>query len=163
MVYGEGMNPTQWQQIGPDHPNQVDNGLLENFDTTGLEDDVYTLQLQVVGNDQQVRQSTVQLTVDNTPPEVAMTYPPPGSAYEYGFDEWVNVHAEVQDVYAISRVEFYKNNAETPFNVRTVAPFNVNWTLEPPGTYAFHIVVYDGAGNRAETEPVSIRVVPREE
>ena len=163
MVYGKGMNPTQWQQIGPDHPNQVDRGLLENFDTSGLEDDVYTLQLQVVGNDQQVRQSTVQLTVDNTPPDVALTYPPPGSAYEYGFDEWVNVHAEVQDVYAISRVEFYKNNEETPFNVRTIAPFNVNWTLEPPGTYTFRVVVYDGAGNRAETDPVSIRVVPREE
>jgi hypothetical protein len=60
-------------------------------------------------------------------------------------------------------VEFYLNEAEKPFNVRTVAPFNVNWTLQGPGTYRFHVVVYDGAGNKAETEPVSITIVPHED
>ncbi len=64
----EGIAPTEWLPIGPDHNNQVDNALLENFDTTGLTDDVYTLQLQVVGGDGQIRQSSIQLTVDNTPP-----------------------------------------------------------------------------------------------
>ncbi|MCD6285832.1 MAG: transglycosylase domain-containing protein [Anaerolineae bacterium] len=162
LVFGEGMNPTAWLQVGPDHGNQVDNNLLENFDTTGLEDGIYTLQLQVVGQDQQVRQSSIQLTVDNTPPKVDLTYPPAGNEYEYGLDEWVNVNAQVNDNYAIDRVEFYENEAEEPFNVRTIAPFNVNWILKGPGQYRFHVIVYDAAGNRTETEPVSIRVVPRE-
>ncbi|MDF1515602.1 MAG: Ig-like domain-containing protein, partial [Anaerolineae bacterium] len=161
LVLGEGMNPTAWTQIGPDHGNQVDNSLLENLDTTGLQDGIYTLQLQVVGNDQQVRQATIQLTIDNTPPEAELTYPLNGAEYEYGFDEWVNINAEVQDAYAIARVEFYKNDAEIPFKVRTVAPFNVNWILESPGQYSFKVVVYDAAGNKTETNTVKIRVIPR--
>ncbi len=163
LVYGEGMNPTEWLPIGPDHNNQVDNNLLENFDTTGLADGIYTLQLQVVGNDQQVRQASIQLTIDNTPPKVDLTFPYDGSEFEYGFDEWVNVNAEVNDNYAISRVEFYVNGQEEPFNVRTVAPFNVNWLLQGPGNYRFHVVVYDAAGNKTETEPVSVTVIPRQE
>lgn len=161
LVFGRGLNPTEWMQIGPDYGHQVDNGLLENLDTTGIPDGLYTLQLQVVNHDQYVRQATIQLTVDNQPPKVDLTYPPANSEYEYGFDEWVNVNAEVRDNYAVARVEFYKNNQETPFNVRTVAPFNVNWKLEAPGQYSFHVVVYDAAGNRTETEPVTIRVIPR--
>ncbi len=163
LVFGEGMNPTEWLPIGPDHNNQVDNNLLENFDTTGLADGIYTLQLQVVGNDQQVRQASIQLTIDNTAPKVDLTFPYDGSEFEYGFDEWVNVNAEVNDNYAISKVEFYVNGQEEPFNVRTVAPFNVNWLLQGPGRYQFHVVVYDAAGNKTETEPVSVTVIPRQE
>ncbi len=161
LVFGKGMNPTQWSQIGPDHGNQVDHNVLENFDTTGLESGLYTLQLQVVGQDQQVRQVAIQLTVDHNPPKVALTYPPEGSEYKYGFDEWVNINAEVQDDYAIARVEFYQNDDPEPFKVRTVAPFNVNWTLKPPGNYSFRIVVYDAAGNKAEAGPVHIKVIPK--
>ncbi|MBN1249725.1 MAG: transglycosylase domain-containing protein [Anaerolineae bacterium] len=163
LVFGEGVNPIEWLQIGPDHGNQVDNNLLESFDTTGLADGVYTLQLQAVGNDQRVRQASIQVTVDNTAPKAEVTYPPPGETYEYGFDEWVNVNAEVQDVYSIARVEYYENNAAEPFKVRTLAPFNVNWTLKGPGTYRFHVVVYDAAGNKTESEPTTITVVPRSE
>lgn len=161
LVFGRGMNPTEWMQIGPDHGNQVDQNVLEFLDTTGIPDGLYTLQIQVVGQDQSVRQFPIQLTVDNTPPVVDLTYPVEGSEYQYGFDEWVNINAEINDNYAVGRVEFYKNDEEQPFNVRTMAPFNINWTLGGPGTYRFHVVVYDAAGNRTETEPVSIRVVPR--
>ncbi len=162
LVFGPGVNPTEWLQVGPDHQNEVDNNLLENFDTTGLEDGVYTLQLQVVGQDGEIRQAAIQVIIDNTPPKVNLTYPPSGSEFEYGFDEWVNVNAEVRDVYAIDRVEFYQNQAEEPFAVRRLAPYNVNWTLQSPGEYQFHVVVYDAAGNKAETAPVRVRVVPRQ-
>ncbi len=161
LVFGKGLNPTEWMQIGLDHGHQVDNGLLENFDTTGIPDGLYTLQLQVVSHDQYVRQATLQFTVDNEPPRVDLTYPPDGSEYEFGFNEWVNVNAEVRDNYAIDRVEFYKNNEEAPFAVRNVAPFNINWFLEGPGRYSFHVIVYDAAGNKTQTDPVTIRVVPR--
>lgn len=163
IVLGEGMNPTAWTQIGPDHNNQVDNNLLENLDTTGLEDGIYTLQLQVVGQSQNVRQATIQITVDNTAPEAELTYPYNDSEYEYGLDEWANINADIQDKYSIARVEFYKNDEELPFKVRTIAPFNVNWILEAPGTYRFHVVVYDAAGNKTETNEVKIYVIPRRE
>jgi membrane carboxypeptidase/penicillin-binding protein len=163
VVYGAGMNPTEWTQIGPDHNNQVDKNVLEMFDTTGLTDGFYTLQLQVVGQNQNVRQATLQLTVDNTPPKVDLTYPPEGQIYEFGFDEWVNINAEVNDAYATERVEFYKNDEETPFEVKSVAPYNINWTLEGVGKYSFYVKVYDAAGNEAQTEPVTVRVEPRSE
>jgi hypothetical protein len=163
LVFGKGMSPTEWLQVGPDHGNQVDNGLLENFDTTGLQDGIYTLQLQAVGGDGQVRQSSIQLTVDNTPPKVDLTYPPDGSEFVYGEVEWVNVNAEVNDGYAVARVEFYQDGQAEPFAVRQIAPFNVNWALGGPGRYAFHVVVYDAAGNETKTESVAITVVPRAE
>ncbi len=161
LVFGRGLNPTEWVQIGPDHGNQVENNLLENFDTSALESGLYTLQLQVVGHDQQVRQATIQVTVDNEPPKVDLTYPTEGSEYEYGFDEWVNINAEVQDKYATDRVEFYKGDEEEPFDVRTVAPYNINWTLGAPGAYSFRVIAYDAAGNQAEAGPVQIHVVPK--
>ncbi|MBN1487574.1 MAG: hypothetical protein JW981_08025, partial [Anaerolineae bacterium] len=164
LVFGSGLNPTEWAQIGPDHGEQIDQNLLENFDTTGLADGLYTVQLQVVGHDQNnVRQSSIQLTVDNEPPRVDLTYPPDGEEYEYGFDEWVNINAEVNDNYSLARVEFYQNEEAEPFEVRTAAPFNINWILRGPGQYSFRVVVYDAAGNKAEDGPVRITVVPKAE
>jgi hypothetical protein len=37
----------------------------------------------------------------------------------------------------------------------------VNWPLESPGTYEFHVIVYDAAGNKTETNSVKIHVIPR--
>jgi len=162
LVFGKGLNPTEWMQIGPDHGNQVDNNVLEFFDTTGIPDGLYTLQLQVVGQDQSVRQATLQFTIDNTPPKVDLTYPIDGSTFTYGVDEWININAEVNDQYAIARVEFFRGDEAEPFKIRTIAPFNVNWTLGGSGEYSFRVVVYDAAGNKTETEPVKIRVVARE-
>ena len=161
LVFGSGMSPTEWAQIGPDHNNQVENNVLELFDTTGLEDGLYTLQLQIVGHDQNVRLATIQLMVDNTPPKVELTYPLEGAEYEYKADEWANINAEVHDIYAIGRVEFYHNDEETPFKVRQVAPFNVNWPLGAVGAHSFYVKVYDAAGNETQTEPVTIHVVSR--
>ena len=163
LVFGRGVNPTEWLQIGPDRGDQVENAVLENFDTTGLSDGFYTLQLQVVGHDQQVRQASIQVTVDNTPPRVDVTYPPNGEQFIDGRQEWVNVNAEVNDNLALSHVEFYAQGQAEPFAVRNLAPYNVNWTLRGPGTYRFHVVVYDAAGNRTESDPVTMTVVPREE
>jgi len=162
LVYGRGLNPTEWMQIGPDHGHQVDNNVLEFFDTTGIPDGLYTLQLQVVGHDQGVRQATLQFTIDNTPPKVDLTFPINGSTFTYGVVSWVNVNAEVNDNYAVSRVEFFSGNAETPFASRDIAPFNVNWTLSGTGEYSFYVIAYDAAGNKTQTEPVRIRVVARE-
>ncbi|HOC21617.1 MAG TPA: transglycosylase domain-containing protein [Anaerolineae bacterium] len=167
LVYGPGMSPTEWTQIGPDHPQQVENNVLEFFDMTGLADGLYTLQLQVVGGQQGVRLSTIQLTVDNTPPKADLTYPLDGAEYEYRVGDWVNINVEVNDNYAIKRVEFYKvedlppDQQPQPFAVRTAAPFNVNWMFHGAGEHKFYVKVIDAAGNETVTKTVSIRIVPR--
>ena len=162
LAFGEGLNPTAWIQIGPDHGNQVDNNVLEYWDLSGL-DGLYSLQLTVVDHSQALRQVTIQVTVDSTPPEIALTYPTNGSVYVYGKDEWVNVNADVIDNYAIGRVEFFRNDEEEPFAVRTVPPYNVNWIIAELGQQRFRVVVYDGAGNQAESAVVTVWVVREEE
>ena len=161
VVFGEGLNPTEWIQIGTDHGEQVDHGLVEFWDVSGL-DGLYSLRLSVVDHSNALREATIQVTVDNISPTLSLNHPLEGAVYELGYDEWVNVNAEVQD-YSIARVEFYVDDAPEPFAVRTVAPFNVNWPLQGLGTHTFRVVAVDAAGNVSRSDPVTIRVVPREE
>jgi membrane peptidoglycan carboxypeptidase len=161
LVFGKDLYPTEWFQIGPDHGEQVDHNTLENFDTTNL-DGLYSLRLQVVDHSMGLREATIQVTVDNISPTLELTHPYENAEYEAGYDEWVNVNADVQD-YSIARVEFYVDNQAEPFVVRTIAPFNVNWPLGSVGKHTFHVIAEDEAGNRTKSDPVSIWVVPREE
>jgi membrane peptidoglycan carboxypeptidase len=171
LVFGKGLNPTEWIQIGPDHGEQINHGHLENWDTSQL-DGLYSLRLQVVDHSGSLRETTIQVTVDNEAPEVVLNYPQEGSEYELGYHEWVNINAEVKD-YSIDRVEFYeytggKNGYPEglqPFGVRQVAPFNLNWTLNSStrvGHHTFYVIAYDAAGNKAKSNLVTVQVVPRQ-
>jgi len=177
--FGEGMNPTGWVQIGPDHGNQVHNGVLEFWDTSGL-DGLYTLQLTVLDHSMTPRRAAIQVTVDYISPTLDLTYPEDGAEYEYDYDEWVNVNAEVED-YSVGRVEYYVYKWSPadlgreeppeppeelePFTVRTIPPFNVNWTIagQGEGKYTFYIVAVDAAGNSTTSDRVTIKLVPHEE
>jgi len=170
VVFGPGLNPSEWMQIGSEHGDQVDHGLLEFWDVGGL-DGLYSLRLSVVDHSMALREATIQVTVDNISPTLDLTYPEDGAEYEYGYDEWANVNAEVQD-YSIARVEFYVyrgNEASPPpeglepFAVRTIAPFNVNWTIGEVGEHTFYVIAVDAAGNVTKSDAVTIKVVPREE
>ncbi|HEY72989.1 MAG TPA: hypothetical protein G4N99_06920 [Thermoflexia bacterium] len=170
VLFGEGLNPSEWIQIGPEHGNQVDHNLLEFWDTSAL-DGLYSLRLSIVDHSTALRETTIQVTVDNISPTLDLTHPEDGSEYELGYDEWANVNAEVQD-YSIARVEFYeysggKENeppAELqPFAVRTVAPFNVNWPIGAIGKHTFYVIAVDAAGNANTSDRVTIEVVPRED
>jgi membrane peptidoglycan carboxypeptidase len=178
LYFGEGMNPGQWTQIGPNHGDQVDRNVLEFWDTSGL-DGLYSLRLQVVDHSSAVRETTIQVTVDPHPPEVDLTYPEDGSEYEYDYDEWVNINAEVQD-YSVAKVEYYvykwdvadENRGKPPdppedlepFAVRDRPPFNVNWTIRGngEGKYTFYVVVTDAAGNKTTSDKTTIKLVPHE-
>jgi len=161
VVFGEGLNPSEWIQIGSDHGDQVDHGVLEFWDVSGL-DGLYSLRLSVVDHSMALREATIQVTVDNISPTLDLTYPENGAVYELGYDEWVNINAEVRD-YSIARVEFYVDDGPEPFAVRAVAPFNINWTIKELGTHTFHVIAVDAAGNVTKSDPVTVRVVPRQE
>ena len=129
LEFGEGLNPSAWSQIGGDHYNQVDNNVLEFWDVRGLQDGLYTLQLTVVDHDQGFRRATSYVTVDNTPPEAAVSYPWPDRVYELeAADEWANLAAEVSDNVQIDKVEFYLDDELLDFSV--VEPYAVKWVLE---------------------------------
>ena len=166
MVFGEGLNPTEWIQIGPEHGNQVDHNLLEMWDTSAL-DGLYSLRLSVVDHSTALREATIQVTVDNISPTLDLTYPEEGEIYERGYDEWANVNAEVED-YSVARIEFYeypgdKGNEPAeglePFAVRTIPPFNTNWAIGEVGKHTFYVIAVDTAGNMTRSDPVTINVV----
>ncbi len=156
LAYGAGLNPDAWIQIGTDHGNQVDNGPLEFWDVSQIEEGLYSLQLTVVNHDGSFRQHTIQVTVDNTPPELELTYPPDGAEYIFGDDEWVNVNVEVQDNISVDRVEFYID--DELFSTRRVAPFNDRWIIKSAGPHTIHVIAYDAAGNKTESPKVKIFV-----
>jgi len=126
LQYGEGLDPSAWIQIGPDHHNAVDRGVLEVWDTSQL-DGLYTLQLLVLDHGGGVRRYAQQVTVDNAPPAVKMKHPWDGKEYIMEDDEWVSIQAEVKDNAAMDRVEYFLDDKLYKFS--TVPPFNVKWTI----------------------------------
>ena len=124
--FGQGLQPANWQQIGPDHYNQVDKNILEYWDTTGI-NGPFTLRLSVIENSGNVRQVAIPLTVDNTPPTIHITTPENGKKYVMEDSEWVNINALATDDWSMDRVVFYLD--DHPFITTTVAPYNVKWTI----------------------------------
>ena len=127
LEFGQGLNPTSWTQLGGDHTNQVERGPLEFWDTASVPEGLYTLQLTAVRNDQTFQQAAVQVTVDNTPPEVTLLNPPDGKVYKMEADEWVNVQVDAVDNISMDRVEFYLDG--TKIDEATVAPYSTLWTI----------------------------------
>ena len=134
------------------------------WDVSGL-NGLYTLQLTAVRHDDSYQQASIQVTVDNTPPEVEITYPPDGALYVMEEDEWVSIQAEARDNFSIERVEFYLDDELLSYD--TVSPYNQKWTItmesENEETHTIHVVAIDGAGNRTESEKIEIKVIPEEE
>lgn len=61
---GQGLNPSAWIQVGTDMQTTVENGLLAEWDTSGL-NGLYAVQLVVVYTDQRVETAVIQVTVKN--------------------------------------------------------------------------------------------------
>ncbi|MCD6291512.1 MAG: transglycosylase domain-containing protein [Anaerolineae bacterium] len=124
--FGEGLNPGAWMQIGPEHHNQVGNGVLEYWDTTPF-NGLYTLRLTVTKGDGSTRTTTTQITVDNTPPKVKIVHPYDGKAYVMEDDEWVSITAKATDDWSMDRVEFLLDGR--PIGTSTVPPYSIRWTI----------------------------------
>jgi membrane peptidoglycan carboxypeptidase len=125
--YGEGLNPSSWTQLGGDHSSQVERGPLEFWDTANVPEGLYTLQLTAVRHDQSFDQAAVQVTVDNTPPEVTPLNPPDGKVYKMEDDEWVNIQVDAVDNVSMDRVEFLLDGYR--IEETTVAPYSALWTI----------------------------------
>lgn len=126
LQFGPGLNPSSWTQIGGDHYNTVDNGLLETWDVRDL-DGLYTLQLSAVDWNNFYRQSTIQVTVDNEAPTIEITYPITEQLYVMEEDEWVSIQAQAVDNFSMDRVEFFFDDELLTYD--TVSPYNQRWTI----------------------------------
>jgi penicillin-binding protein 1C len=161
LEYGPGLNPDSWSLIGGDHHNQVDNGPLEFWDLNGL-DGLYTLRLTVVEHSQQIHEYATQVTVDNAPPEVTISYPEQDQAYVMEDDEWISVQADAVDNFSMDRVDFYVD--DRPLGTATVPPYNRRWTIAmsdtipslPPGTVITDTEVITNPDGSLDTQVITL-------
>lgn len=124
--FGRGFEPQEWTQIGPEHGEEVVNGVLERLDTTVLGEGLYTLRLTVNRGDGPKEWRT-PVTIDNTPPNIIITEPKPDRLYVMEDSEQVNINVLVDDTWAVDRVEYFIN--ESGFVTSTVAPYNERWQI----------------------------------
>ena len=153
---GYSPSPEQWQQIGPDHPEQLDNGVLENWNLAGFGPGPYSIRLTRVEQDGTQTNAVIQVNIDNAAPSASMGLPLAGDLYSPS-DEWVDVSANVNDDQSISRVEFYANGQK--FGEKTSAPFDIKFTIgDNRGSLDFYTIAYDGAGNKTQSDLVRIAI-----
>lgn len=132
-------------QVGKDNPGPVHDGILGQWDASGL-DGLYALQLQVVHKDQRVETSIVQLTLDSQAPQVTILHPIANQTVKTS-NNAVVLQANASDNLALSRVEFYLDNQL----VGTIyqAPFTLSWQVKP-GNHKFVAKAYDLANNTSQ-------------
>ena len=148
VLVGRGLNPENWVQVGTESRSLVIDGVLGTRDTSEL-NGLYAVQLQAVRTDQLVDTAVIQVTVDNTPPEVSITYPQDGDAFEYAPGHQVTFQVAASDNLSLSIVEFYVDgilvgSAET-------APFALTWNTRR-GDHLLLVLARDRAGNESEVE-----------
>jgi len=148
VLVGRGLNPQNWVQVGSDSSSLVVDDTLVTWDTSEL-NGLYAVQLQAVRTDQLVDTSVIQVTVDNTPPEVNITYPQDGDVLDFKNNRQMTFQVTASDNLSLSVVEFYVDGQR----VGSVegAPFSFTWSTER-GEHELHVVVHDRAGNESEDE-----------
>lgn len=149
---GEGINPSSWIQIGTGS-SIVTNGTLAEWDTTGL-DGLYAIRLTVVGQDQSLRTSTIQVTVDNTSPLVNITYPAADQIVE-SINNQVTLQAEVQDSAGILQVEWWLDGELA--STQADSPYLYLMTAES-GKHTLQLTALDNAGNLTTTNEIEFTV-----
>ena len=112
------------------------------WDTSSVAEGPHTLRVvarDLAGN---IAATELSVTVDRTPPAVAMASPMSGST----LSDIVTVAANVSDSGGVDRVSFSANGV--PLAHDAVAPYEVAWdtTLIPDGSYTLEVTASDRAG-----------------
>lgn len=147
LEYGAGLNPATWLQIGEASATPVTDGLLASWDTAGL-DGLYVLRLLVVRARERVDESLVQVTLDNTLPQVTILYPQAGQEVSLGDEPQVALQAQVQEAF-LTAVTFYVDGEKIAS--LSAAPFGALWKAET-GQHVLRVEATDRAGNVGAAE-----------
>jgi membrane peptidoglycan carboxypeptidase len=155
LQYGQGLNPTHWVQIGNDLDAPVEAGRLGRWDTAGLSG-LYVLQLMVVQEGGRVETAAVPVTIDNQPPSIRLVSPAGGESFTWPVEPGVILQVEVSDDLSLARVEFYVDGRGVA--TATAPPYSTRWRLGTIGEHVVFATAWDSAGNRAESERVTISI-----
>jgi membrane carboxypeptidase/penicillin-binding protein len=149
---GSGLNPKSWLQIEEDFHQSVRNGQLGVWDTTGLSG-LYALQLIVSYEDQSVESATIQVTVDNKKPEVAILYPQEDQVFSLSEFEEITILVEASDDLELDVVE-YHIDGDLVASIK-YPPYAYPWSLER-GEHTLRVRAMDRARNVREAKVLII-------
>ncbi|MBA4380537.1 MAG: hypothetical protein C0393_07690, partial [Anaerolinea sp.] len=147
LEYGQGLNPQFWTQIDSDVKAPVVENTLAEWDTSDL-NGLYALRLFVVQADSRLEIAVTQVSIDNTPPQVAILYPAEGQKFNRAQDKQIAFQAQVSDAY-LAGVEFYVDNVLV--GKVSAAPFSLLWPASI-GQHTLRLVAHDRAGNEVEAK-----------
>lgn len=145
---GQGIYPQSWLQIGVDQVQPVNNGLLAVWDTEGF-NGLYALQLLVVGENDRVDVATIQVTVDNNPPEIEIRFPASGQSFQYPAMRTLTFQVEANDDLQLASVEYYLNGSLIAN--RRAPPYAQPWDVTL-GNHELTARAIDLAGNISEDQ-----------
>ncbi|MBL8144964.1 MAG: transglycosylase domain-containing protein [Anaerolineae bacterium] len=145
--YGQGLNPSQWIDLGGRQTDFDPSRPLATWDTAGL-DGLYSLLLTATTTSNQTETDAIQVTVDNQPPAVQLALHEPDRVFRFPDDREIMLDAQATDNIAIARVEFFHNGQLLGSDESW--PYQLKWGIDAPGTQSFRAVVFDAVGNRAE-------------
>ena len=154
LQFGQGLNPSTWQQIGTEQTQAVEDGVLAEWDTQGL-DGLVVLRLSVVRQDRRIDTAILQVTVDNTAPRATLRSPQEGQILQPGSSRLVTLSADVQENVGLSKLEWLLDGKKIGETI--VAPYSFPWAATPGG-HALVLRATDLAGNTAESAPVNFTV-----
>jgi len=153
--YGTGLNPQKWIQIGRNTAQTLTEDTLVEWDTSQL-NGLYALQLQVVKTDNSLETATIQVMIDNLPPQLTLDFPIDGATYALRDYKHITLQPTVTDNLFLTKVDVYID--ATLLDSMSAAPFTVTWTARA-GQHTLRVVAVDRAGNKAE-QSISFRVSP---
>jgi hypothetical protein len=100
----------------------------------------------VVRADQRLDQAVIQVTLDNTAPQVAVSYPQAGQVLSIAQEPQVALQAQVNDPFLAS-VRFYVDGNLA--GISDQAPFGAIWRAKS-GQHTLRVVAADRVGNTSE-------------
>jgi membrane peptidoglycan carboxypeptidase len=145
LEYGLGLNPQEWIQIGTDITKPIEEGLLANWDTNGINGLIAT-RLMVVHKDKSVEIATTQLLVDNTPPKISILSLAEGDEIILQPDQGIVLQAEVNDPNLVNVKMYMDGILAGEFSN---PPFSLLWQASK-GSHTLRLLAVDRAGNQTE-------------
>jgi len=120
--------------------------VLAEWDTSQL-NGLYALRLQVVSNDQTVLSDTIQVSIDNQPPEISIAFPGEGETYSVANYPEIALQASISDNFLLDKVDVYLNS----LLMRSFTKLPINLTWRPTmGEHTLRLVAVDRSGNQTE-------------
>lgn len=155
---GQGNAPDTWRQIGTLHQEGGGSIVLETWDTTTVPDGLYTIRLTLVRSDNTSEPAFRQVIVDNTRPTIRLLSPQANASYSADSDVFLELNAEPADNQQVDFVEFYLDGEL--LGRATDGRYTLRWEIDRQGSVVFWATVYDKAGNQAESDHITINLVP---